>query len=297
VNIGDILRDSWRITTHCWQLWLLMLAVFVAFIPTLILTGIISGASTFLSQDIPDFQFDIQSRLHSLSFQEWFSILSVALLLVMISAAVSWIFQTAAMRASIMAADNSPISLKSALGLGQRRFIYIIKLSAVFGLLLAFLGLFPVLPDLFLRGSPAGTLLRGVTQIGMLPVNTILGLVVLLVLMSVALEEVTPAKSFRRAWKVFKSGWWGFLFVMAATLALSILPVIVLVPLLLIAIFALIVELGWVLLLAAALILVPLSLVISLFSAVFTLVMYTLIYRSSAELLDSSSEQFILQHR
>ncbi len=297
MSIGDIFQESWRITTHCWKLWLLMLAVFLAFIPTLVLTGGISGAAALLSQDLPGIKAAILPGLDRLSPLAWLSILAGVLVLVMLSAASSWVFQAAAMRASIMAADGSPISIKSALGLGQGRFIHILKLSALFGFILAFLGILPVLPDLWFRGSSAGIFLRGATQIGVLPVNTLLGLVVLLVLMSVALEEVTPARSFRRAWQVFRTGWWGFLFVMAATLALSVLPVILLAPLLLLAVVALILETGWMLLLAATLILVPLSLGVSLFSAVFTLVMYTLIYRSSARLLDRSSSPAIPQHR
>jgi hypothetical protein len=297
MSIGEILRESWRITTHCWKLWLLMLAVFVAFVPTLVLTGVISGAATLISQDLPGIQIEVLPRWENLSPLAWSSILILALLLVMISAAGSWIFQAASMRASIMAADGSPISLRSALGLGQRRFIHILKMSVGFGFVLAFLGLLPVLPDLFLRGTSAATFFRGFTQVGLLPVNTLLSLVVLLVLMSVAVEEVTPAKSFWRAWQVFRTGWWGFLFVMAATMALSVLPVILLAPLFLIGVFALIVETGWVFLLAATLILAPLSLGVSLFSAIFTLVMYTLIYRSSARLLDSSDGQAIPQHR
>ena len=297
MSIGDVFRESWRITTHCWKLWLLMLAVFLAFVPTLVLTGGISGAATLLAQDFPPIQTGILPRIDSLSPFAWFLILSATLLLVMISAAVSWVFQAGAMRASIMAADGSPIFLRSALGLGQRRFIHILKLSVVFGFVLAFLGLMPVLPDIFFRGSSVGSFLRGATQIGMLPFNTLLGLVVLLVLMSVALEDVTPERSFRRAWQVFRTGWWGFLFVMAAAVALSVLPVILLVPLLLIGMIALVLETGWFLLLAAFLILAPLSLGVSLFTSVFTQVMYALIYRSSAQLLDRSSGQAIPQHR
>jgi hypothetical protein len=297
MSIGDIFRESWRISTHCWKLWLLMLAVFLAFVPTLFLTGGISSATTLLTQDLPGIPPGIVAGLDRLSPSGWLFILSGTLLLVMVSAAVSWLFQAAAMRASMMAAEGSPISLLDALGLGHRRFIHILKLSVVFGFFLAILGLLPVLPDLVFRGSSAGSFLRGVTQVGVLPLNTLLGLVVLLVLMSVALEEVTPSRSFRRAWQVFRTGWWGFLLVMATTVALSVLPVIILAPLLIIGVILLVLETGWLLFLAAVLMLVPLSLGVSIFSAVFTLVMYTLIYRSSAQLVDGNSAQAIPQYR
>jgi hypothetical protein len=62
-------------------------------------------------------------------------------------------------------------------------------------------------------------------------------------------------------------------------------------------VFALAVETGWLLLLAAALILIPLSLAASLFSAVFSLVMYTITYRSAARLASGNSGRFILQHK
>jgi hypothetical protein len=297
MSIGDIFRESWRISTHCWKLWLLMLAVLLAFVPTLFLTGGISSATTLLTQDLPGIPPGIVAGLDRLSPSGWLFILSGTLLLVMVSAAVSWLFQAAAMRASMMAAEGSPISLLDALGLGHRRFIHILKLSVVFGFFLAILGLLPVLPDLVFRGSSAGSFLRGVTQVGVLPLNTLLGLVVLLVLMSVALEEVTPSRSFRRAWQVFRTGWWGFLLVMATTVALSVLPVIILAPLLIIGVILLVLETGWLLFLAAVLMLVPLSLGVSIFSAVFTLVMYTLIYRSSAQLVDGNSAQAIPQYR
>jgi hypothetical protein len=297
MSIGDIFRESWRISTHCWKLWLLMLAVLLAFVPTLFLTGGISSATTLLTQDLPGIPPGIVAGLDRLSPSGWLFILSGTLLLVMVSAAVSWLFQAAAMRASMMAAEGSPISLLDALGLGHRRFIHILKLSVVFGFFLAILGLLPVLPDLVFRGSSAGSFLRGVTQVGVLPLNTLLGLVVLLVLMSVALEEVTPSRSFRRAWQVFRTGCWGFLLVMATTVALSVLPVIILAPLLIIGVILLVLETGWLLFLAAVLMLVPLSLGVSIFSAVFTLVMYTLIYRSSAQLVDGNSAQAIPQYR
>lgn len=270
-----------------------MLGVFVVFVPTLILTGGISGATVLLSQDILINQFELVSRLDHLSSQTWLFILSAALLLLVLSTASSWVLQAAAMRASIMAADGAPVSLRGVLSLGRQRFGNILKLSLVFGFVLAVLALLPALLDIIFRGSPAGSYISNATHIGLLPLNTILGVVVLLVLMSVALEEVTPAASFRRSWRVFKTGWWGFLLVMAATLVLSAIPVVILAPLVFIGMVALVVESGWLLLLAAALILTPLSLAASLFSAVFTLVMYTLIYRASARLADVGNDWLI----
>jgi hypothetical protein len=47
----------------------------------------------------------------------------------------------------------------------------------------------------------------------------------------------------------------------------------------------------------AALILIPLSLAASLFSAVFSLVMYTITYRSAAHIASGDSSRVILQHK
>ena len=297
MGIGEIYLQSWRITTHCWKLWALMLAVFVVFLPALVLTGAVSGAGALLSQDLPGIRISLISGMEQRPGQAWYLIISTAILLVILSAAGSWILQAAAMRISIMAADGDPISLKSALSLGQRRFAHILKLSIVYGFVLVVLALLPALLEIIFRESPAGAPLGGATRFGLMPLNTLLSLVVLLLLMSVALEDVTPAASFGRSWQVFKTGWWGFLLVMATTLVLSGIPVIILMPLLFIMVFALAVETGWLLLLAAALILVPLSLAASLFSAVFTLVMYTITYRSAARLANGGSGKVIIQYK
>jgi hypothetical protein len=91
---------------------------------------------------------------------------------------------------------------------------------------------------------------------------------------------------------VFKTGWWGFLLVLAITFVLAVLPVLFLVPLFLIAFFVILSQSSWLPLLLAALIMGPLALLASIFSSVFTLAMYTMIYRASVQLL-GEDESFL----
>jgi hypothetical protein len=285
MEIGLIFRESWRITTSCWKLWLVILVSLFVFIPSLILTGGVSGAAGLMVREYPLFGNDTFLWTGQLSPLSWLLILGLGLLMAVGSAAASWILQATAIRIAAAAADRAQVSIKDAVSLGRRRFANIFKLSVVFGLGLALLGLLPVLLLFVFGDSPGGSLLTGVVQTGLLPFNTILGVGVLLVLMAVALEDTSPGMGVRRAWLVFKTGWWGFVLVLAITFVLAVLPVLFLLPLLLIALFVILSQSSWLPLFFGALIIGPLVLFVSIFSSVFTLAMYTMIYRASVRLL------------
>jgi hypothetical protein len=114
-------------------------------------------------------------------------------------------------------------------------------------------------------------------------------------MMSVALEDFKPGAAFKRGWKVFSAGWWAFVFVFGIAFVLSLLGSMIvtatalalLVPgLMLLAVST---PLGAIALVIGGLLLTPLAVFLSIFIAVFTLVLYTLAYREAARLITATT--------
>ena len=283
---GQILRDSWRITWRCWPLWLLNLLMLVTVVPTAALSGAFGGAAGFLSVPVPvAYLPEPMARLRQIPGWIWILAALATLVVLVITSAVSWMFQAGAMRGAALASDKGNCSLRECLTLGRRRVFSLIRLSAAYSLLVGAIGILPPMLMLVLaRWLPSASGLLQLSQTVLAPLTTVLSLALLLVMMSVALEDLAPRAAARRAWLVFRKAWWGFLLVWALStlpalgIVLVLLPFIVLVPAAIIwpgtATYALTGLCGC---LSA-----PVGLGLILFTAVFTLVLYTLIYRAAS---------------
>ena len=175
-----------------------------------------------------------------------------------------------------------------ALNLGRRRVVSLLKISLTFGMLIAAPALLPPLIFILLADKFAfGLQLLQTFQAVLAPLNIILGIVLLLVMMSVALEDLTPQRAFRRAWGIFRLGWWGFLLVFGISFVPSFILVLIIVPIIfaLVLGFVLAPKLAPLIALATCACASPIILILMLFVSVLTLVLYTLTYRAAAQVL------------
>jgi hypothetical protein len=288
MNLGLIIRDSWRITWRSRPLWLLTLLLFAVFIPAGVLSFSFSAVATAITFPIADPQllFFI-GRLQSVPGPAWVSIAFVAFIVLIATTAVALILQAATMRGAALAAEHGKVSLSEALRLGRTRIVNIVKLSLTFGLIIVALGLLPSLALILLGDkSPLGARLINLAQTGLTPLTTVLNFVLLLALMSIALEDFTPRKAFGRVGNVFRVGWWAFLLVVGLSGLAALITAIILVIPVFIAMPVVIFEARTGLLLFALSYACagPIAIGFLLFTAVFTLVLYTLIYREAVKL-------------
>ena len=110
----------------------------------------------------------------------------------------------------------------------------------------------------------------------------------LLVFLAIAVEDVRVRSAPVRAWAVFRKGWWAFLLVAGLSVVFSVAVALLLLPLAFAAPLALLdpVTGGGLLVLCCA-ITGPLALGTLLLTAVYTNVLYTLVYRAAAKLIDA----------
>jgi hypothetical protein len=285
VNLSKLFTDSWKITWRSWRIWVLTLALFFTFLPAGIIGGLFSGAVSVASN--PNFVPDRPwlRELQMMPPQLWLTGGITALVIMVAAAAVSWIIQAAGMRGASAAADGIQLSFSEMFALGRARFFTILKLSILFGLLIASLGLLPIFLRLFLPQPYFAALASGLLSTFLAPLNAVISIAILLVLMAVALEGVSSNAAFGRAWKVFRSGWAAFLLVFLVTTIAGVLVSLFIIPPLAIIFYALVVdEQALLLAVGCAGISAPMILLGMVFTGVFTLVLYTLAYRQAARI-------------
>lgn len=294
MNITEIFRNSWRLTWRLWQLWVLMLFLLIVFTPAVLLAGGFGGMAGMLLTPWPGPMPNWLMQLRLLPAWAWIALAVVALGVMVGATAVSWILQAASMRGAALATEKGSVTLGEALNLGWPRIISLLKISLTFGALAAVLGIAPPLIVVLLADKfTFGMQLLQTFQAIVAPVNIVLGIALLLVMMSIALEDLSPRRAFRRAWGIFRLGWWGFLLIFGLSAVPSFALVFILVPIIFVLVFAFILAPGvapLITLLTCACV-GPIILIGVLFVAVFTLILYTLMYRAAAQLLGPEAAQ------
>lgn len=277
-----ILKTGWRITWKQWRLWALTLVMFVAFLPALLIAGSFGSLAGLIAGPPEGPQWDWLLPLTGMSGWMWGVFFSAVLATLLVTTAVSWVLQVAAMRGAAAAAESGGFTLGEALSLGRQRFNSIITLTLVFGAIMAALALLPPVLTLVMPAGQFSSALASLLNAGLAPVNSVLGIALLLVMMSVALEDKRPKAAVGRAWSVFKSGWRQFLVIIGLSVASGIVVALLTIPLATVAALVVLFEQSWLLLLGCAGVTLPFMLFVTLFTAVFTLVLYTLAYRARA---------------
>lgn len=290
MNLPALLAQTWRITWRNWRLWVLNLALFVVALPTFTLGGALGGLGAMLAVPSQAGPTDWLTPLRAIPGWAWLIISFITLVLVVLTSAVTWLLQAAAMRGAAIAAERGTFTLREALHLGGPRVVSIVQLSLTLGFLLGLLSLAPF-PLLFIaRNSPLGLPLMEMAQVGLAPFNTTLSVALLLIMMSVALEDLRPRAALHQAWRVFGQGWWAFLLVIAFSSLPGFAIALLTIPAVIVAVVTL--RLAPALLPGVALglcaCLGPLILGLILFTAVFTVVLYTLVYRAATQQLARS---------
>jgi hypothetical protein len=283
VNIWSLIKQSWRITFGHWRLWLLLAAMLAAFLPAALVGGSFGTLTSVLTLPLPAELSALFAPMLGLPPALWWSGAAAGLVLVVLSTAASCVLQAAAMRAAAACADGTFQGLRQALQLGRERLITILKLSVLYGVLVAALAL---IPPMLLLAVGDESFVRQVSAslfTNLAPLNSLLSVGILLVLISVALEDVRAEAALGRTWTVFKAGWKEFAVVIGISLGTGILQAVMLVPLLVLVGVSLAMGDGWMLVLLCAGVTVPLVLAAWLSTGVFTLVLYTLVYRSAAQ--------------
>jgi hypothetical protein len=292
MNISYLLLQSWRITWRNWPLWALTLLMFIVFLPATALSGAFGAGAAVITLPISGPLPRWLIQLRNVPGWAWVLIAVAALILLVGTAAISWLFQASVMRGAAIASQRGTVSLSEALNLGWRRVFTLLGLSITFGVLIMGLSLLPPLVLLLLaERSEFGVRLMQAAQGVLLPLNTVLGIALLLIMMSVALEDLQPGAIPRRAWRVFRSGWWGFVLVWGLTFIGSFVFVLLIAPVAVILVIIAVVlsaanapvVLGLALLLTGVTV-GPIALLLLVFIAVYTLVLYTLVYQEAARL-------------
>lgn len=287
MDMAELLRQSWRITRTNRAVWALTLVMLLAFGPSVTLSAGFGAGAALVSVPWPTGPTpDWIVQLRQWPLWAWIIIAGVNLLVAVLTTALTWLVQAAALRSAVLAAEHGRASLREALRLGRRRVTSILTLSLTLGGLIGALGVLPVLiPFVLERAAPElGLLFLQSVQTVMAPILGALGLALYLVMMSVALEEVQTRGAFGRAWAVFRSGWWGFLLVFGLTSAASLGLALMVVPLLLVPIVALLLDqtAGLFITVCACAVGGPLGMALVLATAVYTQVLYALVYHAAA---------------
>ena len=289
MNVSAILHDTWRITWKCWPLWALSVLMMVALAVAMTLAGMFGGLASLAASPLLGSRLLGLSELPQLPMWAWVLMAALTWALLVVATAISWILQVAMVRGAALAAEQGALTLGGALRLGRQRFASLIKLSLTFGVLMMALSVLPPLATVLIAqlghdGQAGAVSVVQAAQTGLLPINSILSLALFLVMMSIAVEDLTPLKAFRRTWSVLRHGWWGFLLVFALSALPSLALLLLLLPLILTVPFIFFFQGGWIVPLLCGAGLMPVGLFILLFTAVFTTTMYTLIYRAAAQL-------------
>jgi hypothetical protein len=290
LNPFAILSRSLRLSIRTWQLWVLALLLYLVMIPALVLAGGLGVLSFYwLMPSAGDGLAGAPLAAVELPLWEGIAFIVVGFLLLVLASVLSWAVQAAMIRAAGFAADGRAASLRESLALGRQRWVSLVKLAFSFGLIIQALGVLPALLALLLREN-TGWVSFGLPLVEtfLSPFNIVLGVLVFLVMMSIALEDMRPRLAIRRVAALFRAGWWGFLlaYVIQAGLALAIAFVFAFILLIVVVIFGLGIlgQSAVPTLIAGAICLLatPVGLALLTFVLVFSTVYFTLTYRAAA---------------
>jgi hypothetical protein len=288
-----ILRNGWRITWRTGRLWVLSLLTIIVTIPAFGISGAMGALSALLVlPPVGSSAFTLPDQIQNLSPMLWLWITLAVIAGLVFFLFWSWGFQAAAMRMAAAAADSQKLSLPEALRLGRQRWISYGKLSLSFGLLIEVLTVLPPFGIVALaQHTEWGAGLLNAAEVFLAPLSSMLGIAALLVSMAIALEDLRPRQAFRRAWSVFRFGWWGFVLVLLANVLISFVAAIVAAPIFILVglLVAVAMYLSTPLALAVAICAIVMGVMagvgIIAFALVFSTVLYTLTYRTASTLI------------
>jgi hypothetical protein len=288
MNLGALIRHAWRITTRNRALWALSGLMFLAALPAAAVTGglgWVAGEYGFAGAGLePGWLIEMRAW----PVGQWVLVWLLAVAALIAASTLTYVLQAATVRGVTLAAEReAPVAFREALSLGRARVLRLIRLSLTLGAALTALNLLPVLGRLIL-GDDLNVLGGAVLSLGQSSLSLLLsvaGLALFLMVLAIAVEDVQARQAARRAWAVFRRGWWAFALVLLLSAAPVAALVVLAMPLVLVIPLAVVnPELGIIVGLVGCAASAPLALGVILFFAVFTTTLYTLVYRAAAQL-------------
>jgi hypothetical protein len=287
-----LIRSSLRIALRTPALWMLTLLLYCALLPAFLLAGGFGAATAYFIAPSQAFgAANVNSPLLRLPIGGWIAYILVTLLVLTTTTLFSWAIQAALIRGSDAAAAGQAVSIRASLQLGKQRWQSLTKLALTFGVIIQALGILPLVLVIAFSGGDAGRAgMLSLAQTVLLPVDTVLGILLFLLTMSIALEDVRPRAAMQRVWKLMRGSWWGFLLAYLLQILLAMAFIIPFAFLLTIAIFlalsGLFLQSSLEYILAGAICVFssPVALAFLTFIMVFSTVFFTQIYRAAAKL-------------
>ncbi|MBL8094952.1 MAG: hypothetical protein JNL73_12360 [Anaerolineales bacterium] len=219
MDLRALLRDAWHITRTQPTLWALHVLLLLIGLPAVIVSGGFGALGALRELDPALLPVAAQRWLTSVEPGALTAFWVGGVLLVVVFSALTQIVLAAIYRTAAHALKPGPaLTLPASLALGRARLTRIVVLSLTLGSALSILALLPIL--LSTLGAPA--VLAAAVRPILAPLNVIGGLVFLLLVLAVSLEDVRGREAPGRAWAVFKRGWAGFVLVLALTLVISL---------------------------------------------------------------------------
>lgn len=293
MDLQKLLSSAWHITRTNRALWVLSFVTFIALIPSATIAGGLGGLSGLLSAPNLGLGFEWLEVVRAWPLWQWAVIWIVAVLVLIVCTTITYMTQAAILHGVALAAERgAAVSLKECLALGPARTRRLLGLSLTVSVIISVISLLPALLRLVL-GESFGSTLSFLFQAGELTLSALLSLIslgIFLMVLAVAVEDVQTRQAPRRAWAVFRQGWWAFLLIVACSalpavaIVLLMLPIFLVLPVVVIA-----PDLGIPLMLACCCVLSPVGLGLLLLVAVFTNTLYTLVYRAAAQLADTQT--------
>lgn len=292
MDIGLLLRESWRITRTSPALWLISLILFVAFVPAGLLSGGLAGLAAALTLPLSGEAAGWLAAVRAWPAGAWVAAWVVAVAVLVATSALTYLAQAALIHGAAAAAERGgPAAWADCLRLGAPRVRRLLALSLTVGAAIAVLSLAPVGLRVWLTqtGMTGGALWVEAGNSVLATVVSAAGLVFFLVVLAIAVEDVRTRQAPGRAWAVFRQGWWAFLLVAALSAAPVFVGLGLLAPVAALAVVTVFFpEAGGVFLGLYGLLALPAFLGVLLFGSVFGTTLYALVYRAAAQRVDAA---------
>jgi hypothetical protein len=293
MNPIEIFKDSLKVSLRTWRLWVLGICAYGVALPAGVL-GLVFGLGISAKQN--------PEMVHSVSWMQFLAtmpvggwILAFVLMVVLMLPLqyVNFIFQAAMMRMVVDVEEGRPASMRQSLTLGSKRWVGIAQLMLTLGALIVLISCLPLLVGvLSAQVSPMGVLTMQVVQLIGLPFTLVLSILLLVLLLVVAIEELPLRDAFRRAGTILRTAWWCVLLAYVVLMALSFGIALLAVPVLMIGFFLVFLSSAaapWVLLILC-IVVSPIGLALMALLMAFWIAMLTTIYRAAQKEILLSAE-------
>lgn len=282
MDLGSLSRTAWRITRTQPTLWVLHGLLLLAGLPTLAITAMLSAWSTARELEASSVAATFGALPLGAMGEPTAATWASGLVLVILFSVITQILLAAIYRSSAQALDSgSALGLRASLTLGRARLLRIVVLSLTLGAALSGLALLPELLSILNVSSALRTVLQSVTS----ALNLVGGVVFLLLVLAISLDDVRGREAPRRAWAAFKRGWVGFALIVAFTVIWSLFIGLLAVPAIVVVVMAWLVPgptyVGPIVTIGASLVCGLPLLILVLGGAAYTNIFQALVYRSA----------------